>query len=194
VIPLASEDWNKFSNNGSDEIEYLNLIRFNLFGYLTEEVARGMIEAFWEQDNDDQTAVWDVCINSEGGDMAAGTAIYSELRSYSLRGGGGHQVITRVRGQAASCGSLILQAGDVRIAGVMDSIMLHEPLLSFDDATLQRVRDELLQAECWTESYLDVIMERALEGRDFFAANITGRDWWITAQNALAYGLIDEVA
>lgn len=128
-------------DESGDEIEFLGLQRFNLFGYLNDEVAKAMIEALWEQDNEDQTAVWEVCINSEGGDMEAGTAIFSELRSYSLRGGGNHHVITRVRGQAASCGSLILQAGDTRIAGKMDAIMLHEPLLSFEDATVGRVKD-----------------------------------------------------
>lgn len=51
-----------------------------------------------------------------------------------------------------------------------------------------------MQAESWTESYLDVIMERATMGREFFVTNISGRDWWITAHNAFTYGLIDEVA
>ena len=62
-------------------------------------------------------AAWEVCLNTEGGNMEAGTAIYSELVSHSVRGGGTHHVTTRVRGQAASCGALILQAGDRRIAG-----------------------------------------------------------------------------
>lgn len=171
------------------------IVRFNLFGYIDADMSRDLIELMWERDAEDPRSVWEFVINTEGGDMESGTAVFSELRSYSQRGGGQHLVLTRVRGQAASCGSLILQAGDFRTAGAMDYIMLHEPLMSFQDATLQRVRDELDQAESWTENYLDVLMERATKGRQFYAENISvGRDWWVSARDAFEYGLIDEVS
>lgn len=177
------------------EEEYRNVQRFHIFGYLDSAAASTLIEQMWERDNDDTEAVWEIALNTEGGDMEAGTAVFSELRSYSERGGGSHYVIVRVRGQAASCGSLILQAGDLRTAGKMDYIMLHEPLMTFEDATCQRVRDELAQAESWTHNFLDVLMERGSRPRSFYSDKLAfGRDWWVSASEALALGLIDEVA
>lgn len=177
-----------------EKVQERTIHRFNIFGYLDAEAAAEAISIMWEADCQDPHSAWDVVINSEGGDMEAGTAIFSELRAHSTRGGGTHWVTTRVRGQAASCGSLVLQAGDRRIAGKLDYIMLHEPLMSFADASLQRVRDELDQAQSWLDLYLDVMMERAKEPRSMFETNIANRDWWVNAATALQIGLIDEVA
>lgn len=167
--------------------------RFNLFGYLDGESARGLIEALWASDAANTSAIWEVCLNSEGGEMEAGTAIYSELVSYSIRGKGSHHVVTRVRGQAASCAALVLQAGDYRMAGRMDYLMMHEPLMSFADAPVQRVRDELAQAESWTKSMLDVLMERGSRSRQYYSQHLTGHDWWLSAGEALKLGLLDEI-
>lgn len=178
-----------------EEIEYLDMVRFNLFGYIDSEVASAFVQALWEKDNEDQTSVWEVVINSEGGDMEAGTAIYSELSSYSERNGGTHHVITRVRGQAASCASLILQAGDYRSAGKMDYIMSHEPLMTFEDVTMQRVKDELSQAQSWTENFVDILAERGKKDRDYYAKELAGgRDWWVNSVAAYNLGMIDEIA
>lgn len=174
--------------------EAVTVVRFNLFGYLDQDAAAAFIESMWEQDVEDPNAWWEVCINSEGGNMEAGTAIFSELRSHALCGGGQHMVTCRVRGQAASCGSLVLQAGDDRVAGKMDHIMMHEPCMTVEDAPLQRVRDELAQADSWMRQFLDVLMERATVDRSVLAAGMSGRDWWISSDMALTYGLIDRIA
>lgn len=180
-----------------EDVEYLSLVRFNLFGYICPEMAAEFVQALWDKDNEDTEAVWEIVINSEGGDMEAGTAIFSELAAYSERNGGSHYVMTKVRGQAASCASLILQAGDHRTAGHMDYIMCHEPLLSFDDATMQRVKDELAQAESWTTNFVEILAERSdgAAGAEFFAGQLAGgRDWWVSAQEALQLGMIDDIA
>lgn len=185
--------WGEKSDE-EEEITYKTIVRFNLFGYIDQEVASKFIQALWDQDSEDTEAVWEVVVNSEGGDMEAGTAVFSELRAYSERCGGSHYIIVRVRGQAASCCSLILQAGDYRTAGKMDYIMLHEPLLTLVDAPARQARDELEQAESWTTNLIDIIMERATKARSLYETSIEGRDWWVTAADALEYGLIDEVA
>lgn len=169
--------------------------RFHLFGYIDAEAAATFIHSMWQQDNADSSLPWEVILNTEGGDMDAGTAVYSELCSYSKRSGGEHHVTVRVRGQAASCGSLILQAGDHRTARHMDYIMLHEPLMTFEDATLQRVRDELSQAESWSHNFTKILQERGNRSQSWFTDKIAfSRDWWVSAEEALEYGLIDEIA
>lgn len=180
---------------GEIEVEYLNVVRFNLLGYIDADAAAEFIEALWRKDSEDSSAVWEILINSEGGDMEAGTAIYSELASYSERNGGSHFVMTKVRGQAASCASLVLQSGDHRTAGMMDYIMCHEPMLSFEDATMQRVKDELGQAQAWTDNFVSLLAERSDMEPQFFADQLQyGRDWWVSAREALTLGMIDEIA
>lgn len=167
--------------------------RLTLTGYLDSEAADNFIRELWNADAADPESVWDVLINTEGGDMDSGSAIFSELRSHSVRGGGSHYVIVRVRGQAASCGALIVQAGDHRIAGKLDYLMLHEPLMTFEDAPLQRVTVELAQAKSWTKNFIDVLMERSSLARWEIEAGIDGRDWWLCGPEAFQLGFIDEV-
>jgi len=168
--------------------------RFAINGYLDAEAAAGFLAEMWEADAEDRSADWEVVVNTEGGDMDAGTAIFSELRAHSLRGGGNHRVIVIVRGQAASCGSLIVQAGDHRVAGKLDYLMLHEPVMSFEDAPLARVEVELAQAKSWTKNFIDIVMERGKLARFEIELCLTGRDWWLSGAEALEAGLIDEVA
>lgn len=191
MTDMIEEDVTDFEE---EEVEYLNIVRFNLFGYIDGETAAAFVDAMWEKDNEDTSSVWEIVINSEGGDMEAGTAIYSEIASYSERGGGSHYVFTKVRGQAASCASLILQAGDYRMAGRMDYIMSHEPLLSFEDATMQRVKDELSQAQSWTDNFLDILAERGKKDRAYYSKELCGgRDWWVGSTKAYNIGLVDEI-
>jgi ATP-dependent Clp protease, protease subunit len=167
--------------------------RFFLHGYISDAIASSLLEDLYHTDIDDPVAGWEIVLNSEGGDMAAGTAIFSELRDYSLRGGGAHEVTTIVRGQAASCASLILQAGDWRVAGPLDYIMLHEPLISLTDQYLSIARDEMRQASAWVKNLTDIFMERATIDRSTFTEHLLGHDWWLDSQEAFSVGFIDEI-
>lgn len=169
------------------------LARFSVNGYISDDVAQALIDDLYQADIDEPDAAWEIAINSEGGDMSAGTAIFSELRDYSLRCNGAHEITTIVRGQAASCASLILQAGDWRAMGPMDYMMLHEPLLTFDDQYLSIVRDEVAQADAWVRNMIDIFMERATIERSTFISLLRGHDWWLDAQEAFAVGFVDEI-
>jgi ATP-dependent Clp endopeptidase proteolytic subunit ClpP len=63
-----------------------------------------------------------VRINSSGGEVYDGIAIYNAIRNHPST------VTTYVDGLAASIASLILQAGDVRIAQRASQVMIHDPL------------------------------------------------------------------
>ncbi|MBA4532553.1 head maturation protease, ClpP-related [Brevibacillus halotolerans] len=64
----------------------------------------------------------EVDINSGGGDVFAGSEIYSALRAYSLNGG---RVTVNIVGLAASAASVIAMAGDVVRITPVGQIMIH---------------------------------------------------------------------
>jgi len=129
-----------------------------------------------------------VFINSPGGDIFSGFAIFDMLKFISC------PVTTIVTGFAASMGSILSLAADKgrRFAMPQSKIMIHQPLLMgyegrASDCEIQareilKTRDHLvkLYAEQTGKSHEEI--KKALD-----------RDNWFTAEEALEYGLLDKV-
>ncbi len=126
-------------------------------------------------------------INSPGGSVTAGLAIYDTIQYIRP------QVSTVCLGQAASMGAVLLAAGEKgkRYALPHSRIMIHQPLGGFQgtaaDVDIQareilRMREEL---GAILVKHTGQSVERV--ERD------TDRDLFMTGQQALEYGLVDEV-
>ena len=129
-----------------------------------------------------------VFINSPGGDIFSGFAIYDMLKFISC------PVTTVVTGFAASMGSILSLAADKgrRFAMPQSKIMIHQPLLmgyqgraaecEIQAREILKTRDHLvnLYAEKTGKSHEEI--KKALD-----------RDNWFTAEEALQYGLLDKV-
>ncbi len=126
-------------------------------------------------------------INSPGGVVTAGLAIYDTMQYIKP------QVSTLCMGQAASIAALLLAAGEKgkRFALPHSRILIHQPMGGFQgqasDVDIQakeilRVREELNNIlACQTKQPLEKI------------AKDTDRDFFMTGEQAKAYGIIDEV-
>ena len=129
-----------------------------------------------------------VFINSPGGDIFSGFAIFDMIKFISC------PVTTVVAGFAASMGSILSLAADKgrRFAMPQSKIMIHQPLLmgyqgrasecEIQAKEILKTRDHLvkLYAEQTGKSHEEI--KKALD-----------RDNWFTAEEALKYGLLDRV-
>jgi ATP-dependent Clp protease protease subunit len=140
---------------------------------------------FLESDNPDKDI--SLYINSPGGSVSAGMAIYDTMQFIKPN------VSTVCIGQAASMGALLLTAGAAgsRFALPHARIMIHQPLGGFQgQATdieihakeILRVREEMNQ-----------IMVKHSGQKMAKVAKDTDRDNFMTAVEAKDYGLIDDV-
>ena len=129
----------------------------------------------------------DFYINSPGGSVTAGMAIYDTMNYVKC------DVSTICIGMAASMGAFLLSAGakGKRIALPNSEIMIHQPLggargqasdIKIQADLILRTRDNLnrILAENTGKSVEDI-------------ARDTERDNFMTAQQALEYGLIDKI-
>lgn len=126
-------------------------------------------------------------INSPGGSVSSGLAIYDTMRYIRA------PVSTYCMGQAASMGALLLCAGEKgkRYALPHARILIHQPLGGFQgqatDIAIQateilRLKDELNRILAdMTKQPLDKIQTD------------TDRDYYMTSEQAKLYGLIDEI-
>ena len=131
----------------------------------------------------------DICfyINSPGGSVTAGMAIYDTMNFIKC------DVSTICIGMAASMGAFLLSAGTKgkRIALPNSEIMIHQPLGGAKgQATDIKIQAELILR---TRDNLNRILAQNTGRTIEEIARDTERDNFMTAQQALEYGLIDKI-
>lgn len=126
-------------------------------------------------------------INSPGGSVTAGLAIYDTMNFIKA------DVQTIVIGLAASMGSFLSSSGakGKRFALPNAEIMIHQPL---GGAQGQASEIEIAAKHIlFTRERLNKILSKNTGQRVSKIAKDTDRDNWLTAEEAKAYGLIDAV-
>lgn len=126
-------------------------------------------------------------INSPGGSVTAGMAIYDTMNFIKC------DVSTVCIGMAASMGAFLLSAGTKgkRFALPNSEIMIHQPLGGAKgQATDIKIQAELILR---TRDRLNKILAENTGKSVEQIAHDTERDNYMTAEQALAYGLIDKV-
>ena len=126
-------------------------------------------------------------INSPGGSVTAGMAIYDTMNFIKC------DVSTVCIGMAASMGAFLLSAGTKgkRFALPNSEIMIHQPLGGAKgQATDIKIQAELILR---TRDRLNAILAQNTGKSVEEIARDTERDNYMTASEALAYGLIDKV-
>ena len=126
-------------------------------------------------------------INSPGGSVTAGMAIYDTMQFIKC------DVSTNCIGMAASMGAFLLAGGTKgkRYALPNAEIMIHQPLggAKGQATEIEIAAKHILQTK---EKLNRILAENCGQPYDVIAAD-TDRDNWKTAEEAKAYGLIDEV-
>lgn len=126
-------------------------------------------------------------INSPGGSVAAGWAIYDTMQYIKC------DVSTICIGMAASMGAFLLSGGTKgkRFALPNSEIMIHQPLggTQGQASDIKIAADHILNTRRKLNEYLAANTGQPLEviERD------TDRDNWMSAEEAKAYGLVDVV-
>lgn len=134
----------------------------------------------------------DICfyINSPGGVISAGMAIYDTMQYIKC------DVSTICMGMAASMGAFLLSAGTKgkRIALPNSEIMIHQPLISGGGISGQ-CTDIKIHSDhmVYTRNKLNEILSKNTGKPLDVIERDTERDNYLSAQQALEYGLIDQV-
>lgn len=126
-----------------------------------------------------------VYINCPGGSVSAGLAIYDTLQFIRP------EVTTYCLGQASSMGAVLLAAGAKRFALPNSTIMIHQPMGGFSGkaSDFQIHADEILRIR---SRLTDILARHTGKTAKQIARDIE-RDHFMTAAEAKAYGVVDEV-
>ena len=186
-VPMVVER----SNTGERAYDiYSRLLKDRIIflgGPIDDAVANTVVAQLLFLESEDPDKDIHLYINSPGGVVTAGLAIYDTMQYIKP------DVSTICIGQAASMGALLLTAGakGKRYALPNARIMIHQPLggaqgqstdIQIQAREIQRIREVIN----------DILVESTGKDRETVVQD-TERDNFMTAEEAKAYGLVDEV-
>ncbi len=152
-----------------------------IYDEITPAMAQHLAEALHESPREAVT----VRVNSPGGDLSAALAMLNALRQHQ------GPVTVTIEGIAASAAVLFCCVGRV-FAAANSVLMLHQPWTS-TTGTASELRSNAEGLDKMAESMIAALAARtgkpAAQFRQMFAAG----DAWFTAQEALDFGLVDEI-
>ena len=155
---------------------------------VTDGVANSLVAQMLYLDSEDSTKPIYLYINSPGGSVTAGLAIYDTMKYVKS------DVVTICVGLAASMGAFLLSAGtkNKRLALPHSRIMIHQPL----GGTSQRQASDI-EIEAKEILRIKEMLNREMSemtGQPFEKIEKdTDRDYFLSAEEAKQYGLIDRV-
>ena len=162
--------------------------RIIFLGEEVNDVTAGLVVSqllFLESEDPDKDI--NLYINSPGGSVTAGMAIYDTMQYVKC------DVSTMCMGMAASMGAFLLSGGTKgkRLALPNAEIMIHQPSGGAQgQATEVEIAAEHILR---TKKKLNTILSENTGQPYETIVKDTERDNWLTAQEALEYGLIDKV-
>ena len=187
LVPYVVEQ----TNRGERSYDIYSRLLNDRIVMLNEEVnsasASVVVAQLLYLESQDPTKDISLYINSPGGSVTDGFAIYDTMQYIKC------DVSTICMGMAASMGAFLLSAGTKgkRLALPNSTIMIHQPLGGY--------KGQATDMEIHTRYMLDtkarlnrILSENTGKPLDIIK-NDTERDNFMTAQEALEYGLIDKV-
>jgi ATP-dependent Clp protease protease subunit len=156
---------------------------------VTPKTAATLIEQLLAMDADNPLAPINLFLNSPGGEVNSGFAVYDVIRFIRPR------VRIICTGLSASIAAIILLAArpEDRLAMPNARLLLHQPLYNGDvmgpASDLEITANEILKSRARINSII-----AAASGRDIDqVGDDTQRDFWLTADEAVRYGIVSRV-
>ena len=161
--------------------------------FFTEEVnaasSNQLIEYLLHLDMEEPGEEITLCINSPGGEVVSGLAVYDTIRMLKS------PVRTVCIGTAASMGSILFLAGEKREMLPHTKIMIHDPLIAGLSGSkraleLEKEAAQLMETRAVTAGIIAERCGRKLEE----VYEKTKEDCYLTAQEAIDFGIATGIA
>ena len=187
TVPIVVETSGR-SERAYDIYSRLLKDRIVLLGSVVDDQVASVIcaQLLFLESQDPEKEIY-LYINSPGGSVSAGMAIFDTMNYITS------PVATMCMGRAASMGALLLTAGKpgLRYALPNSQVMIHQPLGGYQGqaSDIEIHTREILRAR----ERINAIMAKCTNQPLEKVAKDTDRDYFMTAEEAKEYGLVDKV-
>lgn len=188
LIPMVVEQTNRGERSYDIYSRLLKERIIFLGNAIDDDVANLVVAQLLFLESDDPERDIHVYINSPGGSVSAGLGIYDTMQYIKP------DVSTICVGMAASMGALLLAGGTAgkRYALPNSRVMIHEPWINNLGGKTTDVEIQMKELLRSREALAKILAEHTHHSVDQILEE-TQRDVWMTAEEAKAYHLIDEV-
>ena len=131
----------------------------------------------------------EIVFSSGGGSITDGFELFDFIQELRDKD---HKVTTGSLGMAASMAGILLQAGEHRWIGHQAWMMIHRAAFGVIGKTFI-IEDEVAWIKRIESRILDIFVKRSNLSRLKIKRNWDRKDWWISSDEALELGLVDEV-
>jgi len=154
---------------------------------ISDPLANLVIAQMLFLEKEDPAADIDVYVNSPGGSVSAGLAIFDVMSHVKC------PIATTCVGMAASMATLILAGGTLgkRFAMPNSRIMIHQTSGGYR-GTMTDARIYLEEMNRLFETYVSIMARKTGKSVHQVRADCD-RDFWLSAEDAKAYGIVDEI-
>jgi len=187
LVPMVVEQTGQ-GERGYDIFSRLLKDRIVILGTpIGDTVANLIVAQLLYLQSDDPKKDIELYINSPGGSVSSGMAIYDTMRILSC------DVKTYCVGQAASMGAVLLSAGTKGKRFILPNarVMIHQPLGGMEGSAsdIDIHAKEIIRIKNNLNKILSKHTGRSLKK----VAADTERDFFMSAEEAVEYGIVDEI-
>jgi ATP-dependent protease ClpP protease subunit len=182
---VTRDNWYEIKDKADDEATVYIYDDIAWYGASADELVNELKDITAEKIN--------VRINSLGGSVFEGIAIFNALRAHPA------EIITQVDSIAASIASVIVQAGDHRIMLDSTEMMIHDATGIAVGATAADMRELAEILDNQTTKIAEIYAKRKGDGRSkahfltLMRAGASNMGTWFSAKETVSEGLADEV-
>lgn len=160
-----------------------DIFLFDEFDELSANYVSQQIIYYSEIDNKEPIKIY---INSVGGKVLDLFAILDTMNSVP------NPIYTIALGKAMSAGAILFASGDKRFIGENSRIMIHEGSTCLC-GDVQTVKENLAEANKWNDRLFQILSQNIGKSVDEIKSDVWKKDKYFNAQEAIAYGIADEV-
>lgn len=177
-------------HDGFQQVEPLQ--RLYLIGTIDDDMAEDFVDEVWQmhyyQPIDE---ILEIFLSSSGGSVDAGAMIAAILADVRRLG---RKVHIHVAGSAMSTAFDILQSADHRSCEPTALLMTHHERFGLDETDVVNMEDQAKAGKERAKLIFQQLSVRTGRPVKFYLDKVNGRDWYVTPEEALREGLIDEIA
>jgi ATP-dependent Clp protease protease subunit len=161
-----------------------------LYGELNEENCHKVCKKLIYIKECMKTKTVKIILNSIGGEVYHGLLIYNTIQDLVKSG---IKVNIEARGLCASMGVIILVAGSHKSASKYTRFLLHEVSGSFEYGKTSELKEQSAELEKLNKILDELVASKSKLSVDKLQKITRKKDLWISAEDALRYGLIEEI-
>jgi len=173
--------WDIFSRLLKERIIFLGTA-------VNDQISNSIIAQLLFLESEDPEKEVFLYINSPGGSVTAGLAIYDTMQYVDV------PITTICMGQAASMGALLLGAGEEgrRLALPNARVLIHQPIMGGVSGQASDIDIQAQEILNLRERINKILAHHTGQDIERIEAD-TDRDYYMSAEEALDYGLVDEI-